>query len=139
MGGMLGSLLGTIVVGTTVFTLNLLFMGLASVLRLLPLLFPLLGRFCWGTLVFSCRFYYLLLGRVAPLLEQHTQIKILEGLTRLGVVLGMSLALGLGFLFLSQIAITWWTVLPFVIHGFFVDFAWDDIPGLGALEMGTRL
>lgn len=139
MGGILGSLLGTVVIGTTVFTINLVFMGIASVLRLLPLLLPLLGRIAWGTVVFSCRLYYLMLRRIAPVVERQTKIKILEGLWRMGVTLGMSLTLGLGILFFSGMAITWWTMLPFLVHGLFVDFAWDDIPGLGALETGTRL
>jgi hypothetical protein len=139
MLGAIGSLFGTIIVGTTVFTMNLLFMALASLLRLMPLFLPLLGRVVWGVLVYSCRLYYLLLGRVAPLVERLTRVKILEGLCRLGVILSLSLLLGLGFLLVAQIPITVWTVLPFVLHGIFVDAVWNEIPGLGSLETGTRL
>lgn len=139
MGGILGGFLGTVVVGTTVFTINLFFMGIASVLRLMPLLLPIIGRVLWGVLVYSCRLYYLLLNRVAPLIEQYTKIKILEGLWRLGTTLGMSLLLGLVILFVSHIALTFWSMIPFVIHGLFVDFTWDEIPDLDTLEMGTRL
>lgn len=139
MGGILGGFLGTVVVGTTVFTINLFFMGIASVLRLMPLLLPLIGRVCWGILVFSCRLYYLLLSRIAPLVEQHVKIKILEGLWRLGTTLSMSLLFALLLLLVSHIAVTFWSMAPFVIHGLFVDFVWDEIPELDTLELGTRL
>lgn len=139
MGGILASLFGTVVVATTVFTINLFFMGIAGVLRLIPQLAPILGRFVWGVLVFSCRLYYLLLTRLAPVIERHAGIKILTGLWRLGATLSMSLALGIVILVVSGIGISFWTIIPFILHGLFVDFAWDEIPGLSDLQMGVRI
>lgn len=137
--GTLATFFGTVVVATTVFAVNLFFMGVANVLRLLPALVPLLGRAIWGVLVFSCRLYYLLLTRIAPTVERYTKVKLLHGLSRLGTTLALSVSLGLVVLFVSQIGITFWTVIPFVLHGLFVDFVWDEIPGLGALRMGVRM
>ena len=136
--GILITFFGTVAVATTVLAVNLFFMGVANVLRLIPALMPLLGRGLWGVLVFSCRLYYLLLTRLAPAIEKYTKVKLLHGLWRLGTTLALSLALGLVVLFVSQIGITFWTVVPFVLHGLFVDFVWDDIPGLGELQMGVR-
>jgi len=138
MGNAIGNLFGTVIVGTTVFAMNLFFVGAAGVLRLIPLAMPLVGRALWGLLVFSCRLYYLLLTRLAPLIERYTKINLLSGLWRLGTTLAMSLVLGLVMLFVAQISITFWSVIPFVLHGLFVDFAWDEIPGLGELQMGVR-
>lgn len=139
MGSILASLFGTVIVATTVFTINLFFMGIGSVLRLIPLAAPLLGRALWGILVFSCRLYYLLLTRLAPVIEKYTRVKLLAGLWRLGTTLAMSIVIGLVLLFVSRIGVNFWSIMPFVIHGLFVDFVWDEIPGLSELQMGVRM
>src|SRR5262245_33184973 len=138
MGNALARLFGTVIVGTTVFALNLFFVGVAGVLRLIPLALPLVGRGVWGLLVFSCRLYYLLLTRLAPFVEKYMRVKLLSGLWRLGITVGLSLALGLAVLLVTPLPITLWTVAPFVLHGLFVDFVWDEIPGLAELQMGVR-
>ncbi len=139
MGRIIGGLFGTIVVATTLFTMNVFFMGVAGVLRLLPLLAPLVGRALWSVLVFSCRLYYLVFTRIAPFIEKWTRVQLLSGLWRLGTTLALSLLLGLAVLFAARVPLTFWSVIPFLLHGLFVDFVWDDIPGLGALQMGVRV
>jgi hypothetical protein len=139
MGRALSGLFATIIVATTLFALNLFFVAIAGVLRLVPTLVPLIGRFIWGVLVLSCRLYYLLLNRIAPFIERRFRIKILHGLWRLAATLLMSLTLGVTFLLLAQMPFSIWTVTPCVLHGLFVDFVWDEIPGMGELQMGIRL
>jgi hypothetical protein len=139
MGRALGGLFATIIVTTALFALNLFFVAVAGVLRLVPSLVPLIGRLIWGVLVLSCRLYYLLLDRFAPLIERRFRVKILQGLWRLAATVSMSLALGLAFLLLSQLPISIWTITPCVLHGLFVDFVWNEIPGMGELQMGVRL
>lgn len=139
MGNVLGFVFGTLILGTTVFAMNLFFVGVAGVLRLIPMLVPLVGRALWGLLVFSCRLYYLLLNRLAPFVEKYTKVKLLTGLWRLGTTVGMSLGIGLVLLFALRLPINPWTVIPLVLHGLFVDFVWDEIPGLSELQMGVRI
>lgn len=139
MGNVFGFVFGTLILGTTVFAMNLFFVGVAGVLRLIPMLVPLAGRALWGLLVFSCRLYYLLLTRLAPVIQRHTKVKILTGLWRLGTTVSMSLGLGLVLLLVLHLPINPWTVIPLVLHGLFVDFAWDEIPGLSELQMGVRI
>lgn len=138
MGNVLVSVFGTLIFGTAVFALNLFLVGIAGVLRLIPMLVPLVGRALWGLLVFSCRLYYLLLMRLAPVIQRYTKVKILAGLWRLGTTVGMSLILGLGLLFVLHLPVNPWTVIPLILHGLFVDFVWDEIPGLSELQMGVR-
>lgn len=76
--------------------------------------------------------------RLAPFVERYARVKLLSGLCRLATTVGMSLVLGLAILLVTPIPITFWSVIPFVVHGLFVDFAWDEIPGLGELQMGVR-
>lgn len=128
-----------LILSAMVFAVSLFFVAVANTLRLLPTLAPILGRIAWGILVLSCRVYYLLLTRLAPFIEKHWKIKILNGLWRLGVTLVLSLLAGLLFLLLTGLPIGIWTILPFLLHGLFVDFIWDDIPGWGELQMGVRL
>jgi hypothetical protein len=139
MGRAVGGFFAAIVLATTFFAINLFFVALAGVLRLLPMLVPLAGRFLWGLLVLSCRVYYLLLSRLAPYVEQSLGIRLLEGLWRLTTTLLMSLTIGLTFLMIAQLPLTVWTVLPCILHGLFVDFVWDEIPEMGELQMGIRL
>lgn len=129
---------GTLILGIIVFAMSVFFVGAAGVLRLVPLALPLLGRVLWGMLVFSCRLYYLLLTRLAPSVQKATQVHLLEGLTRLGTTLSMSLVFGLVLLWVAHLPLNVWSFTPFVLHGLFVDFAWDEIPGLGELQMGVR-
>lgn len=138
MGTAISFVFGTLILGTTVFAMNLFFVGVAGVLRLVPMLLPLAGRALWGLLVFSCRLYYLLLTRIAPFIQRTTKVKILSGLWRLGTTLSMSLVLGLSLLFVLHLPINAWTVIPVILHGLFVDFVWDEIPGLSDLHMGVR-
>jgi hypothetical protein len=128
-----------LILSAVVFAVSLFFVALANILRLLPTLAPILGRIAWGILVLSCRVYYLLLTRLAPFIERRWKVKILNGLWRLGVTLVLSLLSGLLFLLLTGLPMGIWTVLPFLLHGLFVDFIWDDIPGWGELQMGVRL
>lgn len=128
-----------LILSAMVFAVSMFFVAVANTLRLLPTLAPILGRIAWGILVLSCRVYYLLLTRLAPFIEQRWKVKILGGLWRLGVTLVLSLFSGLLFLLLTGLPIGIWTVLPFLLHGLFVDFIWDDIPGWGELQMGVRL
>ena len=123
----------------TVFALNMLFISIAGLLRLLPVALPAVGRAAWGLVILSCRLYYLLLTRIAPIIQQRVRINILEGLWRLVVTLGVSLTLGVSGLLLAQLPLTIWTIVPLVLHGLFVDFIWDDIPQTGSIQMGVRL
>lgn len=128
-----------LVLSTMVFAISFFFVALANALRLLPTLVPIIGRMVWGIVVLSCRVYYLLLNRIAPDVEKRFKIKILEGLWRLATTFVVSLVLGLVLLLLTSLPLNIWTMIPFVLHGLFVDFVWDDIPGWGELQMGVRL
>lgn len=128
-----------LILAVMVFAISLFFVALANALRLLPTLAPILGRVVWGILVLSCRLYYLFLSRIAPPIQRRWKIKILAGLWRLGATLVLSFLSGLGFLLFTGLPLSIWTVLPFLLHGLFVDFMWDDIPGWGELQMGVRL
>lgn len=138
MGGVIAVVFGTLILGTLVFAMNLFFVGVAGIVRLVPMLMPLVGHALWGLLVFSCRLYYLLLTRLAPSIEQHTKVKLLSDLWRLGATVGLSLALGLGLLVVLHLPLNAWTIIPLVLHGLFVDFSWNEIPGLSELQMGVR-
>jgi hypothetical protein len=134
-----GGVLSQLVFAMTTFALNMLFISLAGLVRLLPLLLPTVGRLAWGLLLLSCRVYYLLLTRVAPILKARLRVDLLNGLWRLAATVSLSLALGLLFLFSAQWPLMIWTVGPFAVHGLFVDYIWDDIPETANLLMGMRL
>lgn len=139
MGRTLGGLLAQLIVTTTIFTMNMLLMSVAGLLRMLPTLLPWLGRVIWAGLILSCRLYSLLLAHLAPFIRQQTRINILDGLARFAATLSLSLLAGIAFLFLAQWPITLWTVVPIILHGLFVAFIWDEIPAEGGLRLGTRL
>ncbi len=139
MGRSLGGLLAQLMIATTVFASNMLLVSIAGLLRLLPTVVPVLARFGWALVLLSCRLYYQVLIRVAPVVQERAGIDVLDGLWRLAVTVAMSIGIGLVLLFLAQWPVTVWTVLPFAIHGLFVDFIWDEIPEADGLEMGVRL
>lgn len=134
-----GGFFGQLIFSMTVFALNMLFLSLAGVMRLLPVLLPILARAAWGLVLLTCRLYYLLVTRAAPWVKKHSGINILGGLPRLATTILLSLTLGGLFLFIAQLPLTLWTAGPLILHGLFVDFIWDDIPQTGSLQMGVRL
>ncbi len=128
-----------LILTTSIFSLSMFFTSVAGVLRLLPLMVPLACRAAWGLLILSCRFYYLLLSRVAPAIERHTKVNLVAGIWRLVTTSLLSLTLGLAFLWLMQWGVSGWAIAVFALHGLFVDLIWEEIPQVGDLQMGVKL
>jgi hypothetical protein len=139
MSRALGGIFAIVVISTTIFAINMFFTGVAGVLGLIPQLVPLAGRAVWGVLILSCRFYYLLLSRIAPAIERVARVDITEGLRRLAATVTLSFTFGCALLWLLQWDLNGPAIAALALHGLFVDLIWHEIPQAGDLQMGEKL
>lgn len=123
----------------TVFALNMLFMSLATILRLMPIVLPVLARLALGMTILSQRFYRLILAKLAPTFLKRWKIKLAEGLWRVLATVTLSLTLGTVVFLIIAFPINGWTMMLLVGHGLFVGLAWDELPQAETLTTGVRI
>lgn len=129
---MLGNLLGM----TCLFSLNLVLLAFAAALRMFPAFFKTTRHFLKTFFDLSCRFYKLILGPLAPLLEGLLGINILKGLFLVGSTIFMSLVFGLLIMWLSGLPITVFTVALCITHGLIIGLIWNDTEHQQEFQMG---
>ena len=131
--------LGQLFAAVTVFTLNTLVISVAGLLRLLPVLLPVLARLAWGAVLLSFRLYHLLLRRAAPVIKNRWGINILDSLWRVVATTLLSLVLGLTIFLFVSFPVNPWTILLLLGHGLFVGLTWNEISQGEELTTGVRI
>ena len=139
MVNLLVGLSNQLLLGACCFSIILVFLSLAALLRLLPVLLNAIRLGLRAILILSYRLYALVLTRVAPRVEEQLGIDILTGIPRLVATVLLSLVLGLSFVALSHLPLTGWIWVLLVFHGLAVGLAWDEIAQPGGLQLGGRV
>ena len=117
----------------------LVFLSLAALLRLLPVLLNAIRLGLRAILILSYRLYALVLTRVAPEVEERLGFDILTGIPRLVATVLLSLVSGLLFVTITHLPLTAWIWVLLVLHGLAVGLAWDEIAQPGGLQLGGRV
>ena len=129
-------MLGNLITAGCLFTLNMVILVLAGLLRMLPSFLRLLRQGIRVILLLSTRLYNLILGRAAPALDQHLGINVLNGLARIICTILLSLVIGLLFCFLIHIPINGLAIGVCILHGLVVGLVWDGISNRENLNLG---
>ena len=132
-------MLGNLLTAGCLFSLNMLILVLAGLLRMLPSFLKFARHVIRITMVLSIRFYNLILTRAAPMLGQHFGINILKGFARIIASILLSLGIGLLILCLFRLPINGLTVGICILHGFIVGLVWDGISSAENLNLGDHL
>lgn len=125
--------------GSLLFSMILLFLSVATSIRLFPRLLRIIHRFLRGFLILSYRLYRTLLTSLFPAISQWFDVDILQGNFRLAFCVSFSLIISL--IPISLLAPTWalWVLVFWILHGLFVGLAWDDIENPEGIQLGNRI
>lgn len=132
-------MIANLLTASCLFSLNMIILVLAGLLRMLPSFLKFLRQMTGVALNLSIRFYNLLLTRFAPIMGQHLGIDILKGLGRIGATTTLSLILGLIITLLFQLPLSLVTLGLAIGHGLMVGLAWDGIISVKELNLGDHL
>jgi hypothetical protein len=132
-------MIGNLLTAGCLFSLNMIILVLAGLLRLLPSFLKFMRQMVGAALSLSIRFYNLLLAQAAPSLGQHLGIDILKGLGRIVATTLLSLTIGLIFILLVHLPFNWLTLGVCLVHGLVVGLAWDGISSAANLNLGDHL
>jgi hypothetical protein len=132
-------MLGNLLTAGCLFSLNMIILVLAGLLRMLPSFLKFIRHVIRAILNLSIRFYNLILARAAPALDQHLGINILKGFARIIATILISLMIGLLILALLHWPINVLTVGICILHGLIVGLVWDGISSQGNLNLGDHL
>ena len=128
--------LGNVLVGICLASLSLLFMSIASLLRLTPRFLRFIRLCLRGFLVLSVRLYAFLFSILDPIIQQLLHADILADPCRMVACLLSSLLIGLLLVLLSISPVSPWIILPCLVHGVAVDLAWGEFEQPGGVQMG---
>ena len=120
------------------FSVILLFLSLAGLLRLLPALIPYVRRALRWLFVLSFRLYRHVLAWLAPYVEAYLGFSVVAGFPRVVAAVLLSVILGVTFLLLAHWSITAWSVGLCVLHGLVVGVAWDELEESEGLRLGVK-
>ena len=132
-------MLGNLLTAGCLFSLNMIILVLAGLLRLLPSFLKFIRNAIRMIMNLSIRFYNLILSRAAPIMGQQLGINILKGFARVIATILISLVIGLFILALLHWPINILTVGICILHGLVVGLAWDGISSLGNLNLGDHI
>ena len=97
-------MLGNLLTAGCLFSLNMIILVLAGLLRMLPSFLKFIRNAIRMIMNLSIRFYNLILTRAAPIMGQHLGINILKGFARIIATILISLVIGLFILGSSPLA-----------------------------------
>src|SRR5688572_6678241 len=103
-------------VGACIFGLVQFFLSLAALFRLLPLLLRAFRLGLRALLILSFRLYYLILGRLAPMVGRQLGIDILAGIPRVVASVLLSLLFGCLLLLVVGATVTGWGIGLLFLH-----------------------
>ena len=132
---MFGNLLAVI----CLFSLNMIILVLAGLLRLLPGFFKAVRRGARFVMVMSSQFYDLLLTQAAPGIDRHLGVDIFKGLGRIAATILLSLVIGVPIFRLLHISLNGLTMGICILHGLIVGLAWDGNSNFEALNLGDTI
>ncbi len=120
------------------FLLATVFASAAAFFRLWPSFGGALRSIAIALLIISVRFYFLLLSRLAPVMERWLGIRVLDGLPRIAATTLLSLAIGCLVLVLAGWGPNRWTVLLLAGHGLLTGLVWEEVLDDDGLQLGVR-
>jgi hypothetical protein len=132
-------MLGNLLTAGCLFSLNMIILVLAGLLRMLPSFLKFARDMIRLLMKLSIRFYNLILTRAAPLLGDHFGINILKGFARIISTILLSLVIGLLFFCLVHIPINGLTIGISILHGLIVGLIWDGISSAENLNLGDHI
>jgi hypothetical protein len=112
--------------------------GVAILVRLLPVAAAGALALFRISLILSYRLDRLILQQIAPYGEGYG-VDVTSGLGRLGATITLSLGLGIGLWLLIGWHLSWVLAGALAIHGLVVGVAWDEIEKPGGLQMGVKI
>lgn len=127
------------VLGLCIFSLIQFFLSLAIVFRLLPHSLRAFRFALRGLVILSFRLYWLVLRRLAPVINQLLGVDIVAGVPRILACIALSVILGTTFVLIVGRGITGWTVALFLVHGLLVGLTWDEIEAPGGIQLGVPI
>ena len=139
MLGILSRLLGSLFVGTCIFSVMLFFFSLALTLRLLPRLLSFLRSMLRWFLILSYRFYNIILTRLSIFLQTRFNIFVFSGISRVIATFLLSELFGLSIFALLNKPLTGWIIAILAIHGLIVGLIWDGILDPGGFRLGVNI
>jgi len=132
-------MLGNLLTAGCLFSLNMVILVLAGLLRMLPSFMKFARQVIRLIMILSTRFYNLILARAAPMLDHNFGINILKGFARIIATVLLSLGIGLLILCLFHLPINGLTLGICFLHGFIVGLVWDGISSIENLNLGDHL
>ena len=88
---------------------------------------------------YSYHLYAWLLSKLSIFLSNNFGLEMLAPLSRVGVCVLISFALGSGILSIFGWTLSTWWIAIFVTHGLIIGVAWEQIAVPGEFQMGERL
>jgi len=125
--------------GSLLFSMMLLFLSVATSIRLFPGLMKLIHQFLRGFLILSYRLYHIILLVIQPAVARWFEADILHGNFRLAFCVFFSAIISLIPITLVGPSWSLWVLSFWILHGLFVGLAWDDIENPGGIQFGMHL
>ena len=131
-------MLGNIFTASCLFSLNIVVLTLAAAFRLLPSFVKAVRFAIQKILVFSYRFYEVILEWIAPYFEHIIGINIHHKFPRMILSIFFSLAFGMLILWITNIQIAAWNIGLCILHGLVVGLVWEDFNHPDEFQIGVQ-
>jgi hypothetical protein len=132
-------MLGNIITAGFLFTLNMLVLTFAGIVRMLPAFFRAMRQVLRLVLLLSVRLYRLIFAHIAPFLWRFLHINITTGLAKVMADILLSLLFGLLLLVIIPLPITWITLGICGVHGLLVGLAGEETASRDNLNLGEDM
>jgi len=133
-------MLGNILISTFFFSLDAFLLALAGLIRISPSILKTARMFFRRFMDLSFKFYQLVLGQIAPVVQNRWGANILTGMLRIVSTMILSLILGLLLLLIFSLPINIWSVALCIIHGLAVGLVWGKVDqAVEGFQMGVNV
>ena len=116
-----------ILVSIFFFAFEMLLLALAGILKLFPSFLKFARVLLDQFMELSYKFYSMILGQVAPFLQNRWGFNILVGSLRTISTIILSIIFGLLLFLILGLPISIWTVALFFIHGLAIGLIWGGV------------
>lgn len=129
----------TTFMGVLILFLNLITLSIVGIARQLPNILRLLRLLIQEFLLYSFRFYKIILGYINSIVHSRFKINLLTGWRRIVCCISISLVLEIVLVLLISSQISWITVVISIIHGFVVGTQWSRLEEPNGIRLGERI
>lgn len=120
-------MLANILISAFFISVDLFLLAIAGLVRLFPSLLKFTRMLLREFMGLSFKLYKLILGRVAPILQNRWGVNILVGALRVISTVIMSLILGVLILWIFGFSITVFSLALCFLHGLVVGLVWGSV------------